>query len=494
VTFKRSSGILLHPTSLPSPWGVGDLGPSAYTFLDALEAAGQSVWQVLPLTPVAEHGSPYSPHSLFAGNPLLLSPERLAEDGYLGDLPSAEPEGDPRAVDYGAALAFKERVVESAFRSNYDRVRNEREYQDFCSLNAPWLDDFALWDALRGELGAPWFEWPEELRRRAPSALLEKRSALRLAIERTSFSQYLFEVQWSSLAAYAKEKGVRILGDVPFYVLHDSADVWSHPDLFKLDSRGMPVFVGGVPPDYFSSTGQRWGNPVYDWERMEETGYVWWRNRVERGLSLADVLRLDHFRGYVAYWEISAENETAKEGRWVPLPKSFLGAVRQAFPDLPFVAEDLGVITDDVRSAIESLGVPGMKVLQFAFDGTADNPYLPVNHTKNSLVCTGTHDTNTTRGWFRDEATAETKGALEKCLGHAVDEETVCGEFVGMAMCSVADTCVIPMQDLLGLGSEARMNNPATAVGNWRWRCLPGEFSRDLTLKLAETTASSGRR
>lgn len=493
MTFKRSSGVLLHPTSLPSPWGVGDLGSSAYAFLDALEAARQSVWQVLPLTPVAGYGSPYSPHSLFAGNTLLLSPERLVEDGYLGDLPAGEPGGDPRAVDYEAALAFKERIVEGAFRSSYDRVRNERGYKDFCSRNAHWLDDFALWSALTGELAAPWFEWPEELRRRDPSALDDKRSALKLAIERVFFCQYLFEGQWSSLTAYGKAKGVRILGDVPFYVLHDSADVWSHADLFKLDSRGMPVFVGGVPPDYFSPTGQRWGNPVYDWARIEETGYAWWKERIGRSLSLADVLRLDHFRGYVAYWEIPAENETAEGGRWVELPKSFFGAVKQAFPELPFVAEDLGVITDDVRSAIASLGIPGMEVLQFAFDGSPDNPYLPVNHKRNSLVCTGTHDTNTTRGWFRDEATAETKGALEKYLGHPVDEETVCDEFIGMAMGSVADTCVIPVQDLLGLGSEARMNNPATAVGNWRWRSLPGEFSRDLCLKLAETTASSGR-
>jgi 4-alpha-glucanotransferase len=493
MIFKRASGILLHPTSLPSPWGVGDLGPSAYAFLDSLEAARQSVWQVLPLTPVAEHGSPYSPHSLFAGNTLLLSPELLVEDGYLGDLPSPEPVADPRSVDYGAALAFKERIVESAFRSSYDRVRNEREYQDFCFQNARWLDDFALWNALRVELGTPWFEWPEELRRRAPSAIGGKRSALRLAVDRTLFSQYLFEGQWSSLAVYAKTKGVGILGDVPFYVLHDSADVWSNPDLFKLDARGMPVFVGGVPPDYFSATGQRWGNPVYDWARMEGTGYVWWKERVARELRLADMLRLDHFRGYVAYWEIPAENETAEGGRWVELPKSFLPAVRQAFPDLPFVAEDLGVITEDVRNAIESLGVPGMEVLQFAFDGTSDNPYLPVNHKKNSLVCTGTHDTNTTRGWFRDEATAEAKAALEKYLGHAVNEATVCDEFIGMAMGSVADTCVIPMQDLLALGSEARMNNPATGTGNWRWRCLLGEFSRELSLKLAEATASSGR-
>jgi 4-alpha-glucanotransferase len=260
-----------------------------------------------------------------------------------------------------------------------------------------------------------------------------------------------------------------------------------------VDSEGRPIFVGGVPPDYFSKTGQRWGNPVYDWTRMEATGYRWWKDRVAKGLQLYDMLRLDHFRGYVAYWEIPAECKTAKDGKWVELPRSFLAAVRGEFPDLPFVAEDLGVITDDVRQAIDNLAIPGMKLLQFAFDGSPDNPYLPPNHTKNSLVCTGTHDTNTTLGWFRDEASPNEKKALEKYIGHVVTEDNVDHEFITMAMESVADFCLLPMQDLLGLGSDARMNNPAIVMGNWKWRALSGELRSDLFQNLAEVTVSSGR-
>ncbi len=490
---KRSAGILLHTTSLPSKWGVGDLGHSASKFVDLLEAAKQSIWQILPLTPVAGHGSPYSPHSLFAGNPLLLSPELLVEQGYLRELPAESSLGDAREVDYEAAVRFKGRVVESAFKFSYDRIRNDGEYVEFRSRNHLWLDDFALYDAITKEQGMPWYEWPEGLRNRDPSELEAKRSLLGPAIERTVFSQYLFHKQWSSLKAHARAKGIRVLGDVPFYVLRDSADVWSHRDLFKVDHDGKPLFVGGVPPDYFSKTGQRWGNPAYDWTRMAETGYQWWKDRVARSLQLADILRLDHFRGYVAYWEIPAEDETAEGGRWVDLPKDFLGAVKRAFPDLPFVAEDLGVITDDVREAIEILGIPGMKVLQFAFDGTSDNPYLPRNHPRNSLVCTGTHDTNTTRGWFRDEATAKERDALERYLGHSVSEEDVSDQFISMAMGSVADVCIIPMQDVLGFGSEARMNNPGVAAGNWRWRALASEFTDGLFRSLAEATVSSGR-
>jgi 4-alpha-glucanotransferase len=360
-------------------------------------------------------------------------------------------------------------------------------------VNAPWLDDFALYDALTREHGRPWVDWPEGVRRKEKAALDEEKSRLKGYVQRTKFSQFLFQQEWSSLMAYARALKVRILGDVPFYVLHDSSDIWAHPDLFKVGPDGRPFFVGGVPPDYFSKTGQLWGNPVYDWGRMEQTGYRWWKDRVKRGLTLADYLRLDHFRGYVAYWEIPAGSSTAQTGQWVPLPASFFDAVKAGFPDLPFVAEDLGVITDDVRSAREALGIPGMRVLQFAFDGHSDNPHLPTNHSRNSLVCTGTHDTNTTLGWFEEEATQRDKEALEAYLKHTVTPGSVCTDFLEMAMGSISDLCVVPLQDVLGLGGKSRMNNPGTSFGNWRWRALPADLSEDRFRKLEELTTSDGR-
>ena len=493
MNMGRTSGVLLHPTSLPSPWGVGDLGPSAYRFVDLMSSARQGVWQVLPLTSVGDHGSPYSPHSLFAGNPLLLSPERLVQEGNLHDLPGTSPQPEPAVVDYPASLEFKEKVVESAFKFSFDRTKGEAAFEEFCDGNASWLDDYALYDALTREYGRPWTNWPEGVRRGAKGVLDEERSRLAESVWKTKFSQFLFQSEWSSLKGYASSKGVRILGDVPFYVLQDSSDVWGHPELFKVDPDGMPLFVGGVPPDYFSKTGQLWGNPVYDWARMAESGYRWWKERVARGLALADLLRLDHFRGYVAYWEISAGSATAQNGRWVQLPSTFMGAVKSAFPNLPFVAEDLGVITEDVRRAKESLGIPGMRVLQFAFDGHSDNPHLPTNHDRNSLVCTGTHDTNTTLGWFEEEATPGNKRALEAYLGRPVNQSSVCTDFLEMAMGSVADLCVVPMQDVLGLGGTARMNNPGTPFGNWRWRALPADLSEARFRRLEELASSCGR-
>jgi 4-alpha-glucanotransferase len=489
----RSSGVLFHVTSLPSSWGVGDLGRSAYRFLDLISAARQSLWQILPLTPVGEHGSPYSPHSLFAGNVLLLSPELMVQDGFLHELPDSFPVPDSMWVDYPESLRIKDVLIESAYRFSSERTEASGEYSEFCGQNVAWLDDFALYDALTRKHGGPWMDWPEGIRRREKSTLEEERVKLDVVIRRAKFSQYLFQKQWASLRSYAESKGVRILGDVPFYVLHDSSDIWAHPDLFKLAPDGSALFVGGVPPDYFSKTGQRWGNPVYDWVRMEQDGYGWWKDRVARCLSFADFLRLDHFRGYVAYWEIPAGSATAETGEWIPLPGTFLDALKTGFPDLPFVAEDLGVITDDVRRAIDYLGIPGMKVLQFAFDGSPDNPHLPPNHVRNSLVCTGTHDTNTTLGWFTGEATPKEKKTLQEYLGHPVTPGSVCSEFLEIAMGSVSDLCVVPFQDLLCLGADARMNNPATSYGNWGWRALPGMISRDTFQRLEELTASTGR-
>jgi 4-alpha-glucanotransferase len=403
------------------------------------------------------------------------------------------PEEDPGRVNYRECLAFKDSLVQNAFAFSFDRTKREQGYVDFCERNKGWLDDFALYDALSGKYGRPWFAWPEEIRRRDANAMAREASGLQQSTNLAKFAQFLFERQWSSLKEFAASRGIRLLGDVPFYVLHDSADIWSHPDLFKVDSEGMARFVGGVPPDYFSKTGQRWGNPVYDWRRMEDTGFRWWMERVTRDLALADYLRLDHFRGYVAYWEIPVDSPTAEKGNWVPLPQTFLESVKVHFPDLPFVAEDLGVITDDVREAMARLGLPGMRVLQFGFDGTPDNPHFLPNHPKNSLVCTGTHDTNTTLGWFLEEATEKDKEILRRYLGLRVTAESVCDEFLQMAMSSASDLCVIPFQDLLGLDGRARMNNPATSVGNWAWRALPEALSKHSFRKLADLTVSAGR-
>jgi len=493
MNLRRSSGVLMHPTSLPSRWGVGDLGSSARVFVELMAEAHQSLWQTLPLTPVGSHGSPYSPHSLFAGNPLLLSPEIMEEQGFLRALPSPMTTEDPERVSYTECLAFKDSLIQSAFAFSYDETRQERRYGDFCERNKGWLDDFALYDALSKKYGRPWFTWPEEIRRRDANAISKEASGLMQSINIAKFGQFLFEQQWSSLKEFAASRGVRMLGDVPFYVFHDSSDIWCHTKLFKVNSEGTALFVGGVPPDYFSKTGQRWGNPVYNWTGMEETGYRWWMERVSRDLTLADYLRLDHFRGYVAYWEIPADSPTAERGSWVPLPKTFLEAVKSHFPDLPFVAEDLGVITDDVRDAIARLGLPGMRVLQFGFDGSPDNPHFPPNHTKNSLVCTGTHDTNTTLGWFLEEATDKDKETLRRYLGRPVTADSVCGEFLEMALSSPSDLCVIPFQDLLGLDGRARTNNPGVSFGNWTWRALPEALSKDSFGKLADLTVSAGR-
>jgi 4-alpha-glucanotransferase len=493
LKLSRSSGVFLHPTSLPSPWGVGDLGPGAYRFVDLLQAGKQSIWQVLPLTPVAEHGSPYSAHSLFGGNTLLLSPEKLVEEGFLGELPRAPPVTSEGGVDFGESLKFKNALVRAAFDYSYARVQSEKGFADFRALNSYWLDDYALYRAIAASEGKPWYEWPEDLRRRDAQAVQERRGVLRREEDIAVFSQYLFEKQWTELLEYAHSEGVRVLGDVPFYVLHDSADIWSHTELFKVSADGEAEFVGGVPPDYFSKTGQRWGNPVYDWQMLEATGYEWWRRRVERSLRLSDMLRLDHFRGYVAYWEIPANCATAVEGSWVPLPRTFLDFVKSTFPSLPFLAEDLGVITEEVNRARERLGIPGMRVLQFGFDGSADNPHFPENFDGNTFVYTGTHDTNTARGWYEEEATSSQKHVLVEYLGHEVTPEAVAQELVSVALKSAAEVSMIPVQDLLGLGSSARMNNPATRFGNWRWRTTEADLSEELFKRLGDETASSGR-
>jgi 4-alpha-glucanotransferase len=458
-----------------------------------MASAKQSFWQVLPLTPVGPGGSPYNAHSLFAGNTLLISPEMLVEENSLTSVPPGMRTNQFSGVDYQSSLDLKTELIQNAYKSNIQKVRKTGEFREFCSKHSSWLEDYALYKALTRAFGQPWQAWPEVLRRRETRALEEKRVSMKDVIERERFGQYLFHTQWSSLKRYSESKKIAIIGDLPFYVSSDSADTWANQDLFRLDKAGIPEFVGGVPPDYFSETGQLWGNPVYDWATMENSGYVWSMGRISRNLQLFDITRVDHFRGYVAYWEVPAGEKTAVKGKWVKTPESFLDTLKRNFPSLPFIAEDLGVITQDVKDSIDKLGIPGMKILLFAFDGSPENPYLPENHTRNFVVSTGTHDTNTVRGWFRDEATDQERHSLYNYLGRELSEENVSSEFVRLAMQSVADLCVLPLQDLLSLGSEGRMNNPSTTGNNWRWRVQRDQLTENLFKHLGDLTETYGR-
>jgi len=495
----RKSGILLHITSLPSPYGIGDFGHGAYRFADFLASSGQGVWQVLPLEPTSTFcgNSPYCTYSAFAGNPVLISPDLLIEEGFLQasevqDLPAFAEE----RVDFDNVSRQKYRLLRTAFEKFGNRQETDHEFNGFCKENADWLNDYALFISLKQNFhGACWNEWPTELRDRDSTALDEWKERLHNEIFSAKFFQYLFFRQWAALKKYCNRKNIQIMGDIPIYVSLDSADVWTHPQIFKLDEEKRPVVVAGVPPDYFSSTGQLWGNPVYNWDRLRESRYAWWINRVGHNLALFDMIRLDHFRGFVAYWEVAATEATAVDGRWAEVPtKDFFDALLRRFPYLPVIAEDLGTITPDVRETMLRYGFAGMKLLLFAFgDDLAGNPYVPHNHTQNSVVYTGTHDNNTVRGWFGKEAGDDDKDRLFQYLGRAVGEDMVHWELVRMAMMSVATTAVIPIQDVLGLGEEARMNLPAAAHGNWGWRLREELLTREVAEKLLEVSRVYGR-
>jgi 4-alpha-glucanotransferase len=495
---NRGSGILLHITSLPSRHAIGDLGAGARAFADFLAKAEQSLWQVLPLNPTdGAHGnSPYSSISAFAGNALLISPELLVEEGLLRpeDIQPKRPGG--ARTDYRAAALEKWPLLSRA----YDRFRStgwkRSEYERFSALNAAWLEDYALFVALKNRFdGSIWSDWPHDFRNRDENSLLDARSMLAADIDRAKFFQFLFFAQWASLKEYCGAKGIRLIGDVPIYVNYDSVDVWTHGRIFKLAPDGKPAFVAGVPPDYFSETGQLWGNPVYDWDALAESGYRWWIDRLAHNLGLFDFLRLDHFRGFVGYWEVGAGEKTAVNGRWVKAPADdFFGALLTEFPAFPLIAEDLWVITPDVMDVMEKHGIPGMRVLLFAF--TEDNPkhpYLPRNYVKNCVAYTGTHDNNTARGWFANEALPEERQRLFRYLGREISEEAVPRELVRLVMGSVADAAVVPMQDILGLGEEGRMNRPAVPHGNWEWRLLTDQFAPPLADSLAALTEECGR-
>ncbi len=474
------------------------MGPGAYRFVDFLSGARQGIWQILPLTPtdLASYSSPYHSSSAFACNPLLISPELLMQDSLLdsSDLESL-PAFPPDRVDYPSVVEHKRRLFDKAFR-HFKGREGRGDYRSFCHENAFWLEDFALFMAFKALYGdETWNEWPAEIRDRQPDALQQMKVSLAEAVEKEKFLQYLFMRQWSSLRAYANKQGIQILGDIPIYVVYDSADVWVHRRLFNLDHDGMPLTVAGVPPDYFSETGQLWGNPVYRWEALRESGYGWWIQRIGHSLKLFDLMRVDHFRGFVAYWEVAAGEQEAIHGRWVEAPAmEFFTRITQWFPSLALIAEDLGTITPDVTEMMDRFGFPGMKVLLFAFtDNRGDNPYLPHHHVRNCVVYTGTHDNNTTRAWFEQEASEEEKKRVLEYLGTAEAPQEIHWELIRLAMMSVAERVVFPMQDLLGLGQEARMNRPARKEGNWQWRLRPEQMAPRLRGKLGDMTKTYGR-
>jgi 4-alpha-glucanotransferase len=490
---RRASGILLHVTSLPSRFGIGDFGPQAYHFADCLARSRQSFWQILPLNPTEgiHHHSPYHTTGAFAYNSLLCSPEALLKEGLLEENDVGSPPDFPLTrVDYQSVAPYKKQLLLKAFERFRAREKSG-DYQRFCSQNAHWLDSFALFMAIKSRRqGEVWSNWPVELRDRHSEALERVSAELTDQIELEKFLQFISFTQWRSLKRYCTDLGIQVIGDLPIYMDYDSADVWTNPHLFKLDENRRPYVVAGVPPDYFSSTGQLWGNPIYRWDILRQTGYEWWIRRIAHSLTLYDFVRIDHFRGFVAFWEIPASEKTAINGRWVEAPAvDFLKQLMKKFPYPPIIAEDLGTITADVREVIRQFDLPGMKVLLFAFgDDMSTNPYIPHQYLPNCAAYTGTHDNNTVRGWFENNASPDDKRRLFRYLGREVRAEEIHWELIRLLMMSVANLVIVPMQDILGLGQEARMNLPATQKGNWQWRLSPDAITEELAAQLGEIT------
>ncbi len=492
---KRRSGLLLHLTSLPSRYGIGDLGPDAYRFVDFLSEAKQGIWQILPLNPTdpAYGNSPYHSISAFASNELLISPDLMAEKGWLtkNELKSP-PDFPPERVDYDRVIAYKKGLFQRAF----ERFRPGWEYEEFCSENSSWLEDFGLFATLKEENGGEtWSDWEPAVRDREPQAIKSLKEKHRDGLEYRKYLQFVFSRQWHTLKSECNRRMIHLLGDMPIYVDYDSADVWTHPELFKLDADKKPLSVAGVPPDYFSATGQRWGNPLYRWDVLKERSYEWWIHRFENSFGALDLVRVDHFRGFVGFWEVPAAEPTAVNGRWVEAPAiDFFNHLIKRFPCFPVIAEDLGIITPDVREIMHHFRFPGMKVLLFAFgEDNPGHPYLPHNYEENCIVYTGTHDNNTARGWFDREVRQEDKVRLFRYLGREVSADDIHRELIRLAMSSVATTAVFPVQDILGLGEGARMNLPATAYGNWEWRLLGEQLTSDLAGEIGLLTKIYGR-
>ncbi|MCC9166292.1 4-alpha-glucanotransferase [Pontibacter harenae] len=499
---RRSSGILLHITSLPSPFGIGDLGPEAYRFADLLQKAGQHYWQILPLNPTesGSGNSPYSSHSAFAGNPLLISPELLVEDGLLeeDDLQTSQTFKEDK-VDYKEATAYKRTIWQKAF-DNFKKGKHpvlERDFETFKEQHKAWITDYTYYVTFKRRFdNKSWVEWPEKIKNRDTEALQELAKELEEEMEQEAFLQFLFYHQWDKLKVYCAAREIHFIGDMPFYVSHDSADVWSNPSDFKLDEEGMPTAVSGVPPDFFSETGQLWGTPVFNWESLEKENYEWWVRRISHNLILFGLLRLDHFRAFSAYWEVQAGEETAMNGTWEKSPgAAILSIVQEKFPHMPIIAEDLGEIDQPVRDLIKQFDLPGMRLLIFAFgdDLAFDSSFLPHNHIQNSIVYTGTHDNSTVRAWYDKDAAEEDKERLTRYTGHELTAENAHTIMARLAYMSVSQLAILPIQDVLGLGAEAIMNKPSTAEHNWEWRLKPGLFGEKEAQELKDFVQLYGR-
>ncbi|MDA0267549.1 MAG: 4-alpha-glucanotransferase [Cyanobacteria bacterium] len=497
MPFQRASGIILHPTSLPSPFGMGDLGQAAYEFVNFLADTGQQIWQLLPLGPTGHGNSPYMCYSAMAGNPMLISLEALRDQGLLSPEDLEGMDHFPTdTVDYGNVIPERQYRLEkaaAAFRQIAD-PDTRLDFQNFCSERAFWLDDYALFMALKqAHQGASWHQWDRTIACREPHAMAHWQEKLAVALEDQKFYQFEFHRQWAKLRAYANERHIQIIGDMPIYVAHDSADVWAFPENFMIDEDTLkPSEMAGVPPDYFSATGQLWGNPTYNWEEVEKQGFKWWLQRLKALLDYVDLIRIDHFRGFEAYWAVPEGETTAMNGTWVEAPgEAFFNAVKAEFGSLPILAEDLGVITPEVEALRDQFGFPGMKILQFAFGSDHMNPYLPFNCVRNCLIYSGTHDNDTTVGWFEGLADYERDRVLRYLGGLSADG--IHWDLIRLAFTSIANQAIVPLQDLLGLGSDARMNTPGEPEGNWAWRYRPETVTEDLRYRLRELTRLCAR-
>jgi 4-alpha-glucanotransferase len=499
MSFQRASGILLHPTCLPSRFGIGDLGKSAYEFVDFLEKSGQKLWQVLPLGPTGYEHSPYTMNfSAFAGNPLLISLESLAEEGLLDSdqlspLPSSADVA-PHRVDFDRVISHKLRFLKLAYEAFQSLTHSSNsDFEQFCQKQSYWLDDYVLFmSLLEANDGKSWNHWDRAIAQRQPDALKASTEALRESIQFHQFLQFKFFEQWSRLRAYTNQKHIQIVGDISIYVCHNSADVWASPEIFKLDSETFePAYIAGVPPDYFSATGQLWGNPVYDWEELQKTHYAWWVKRFQATLQYVDIVRVDHFRGFEAYWQVPAGEETAINGEWIKGPDAeFFESLREQLGSLPIMAEDLGIITPEVEELRDRFQFPGMRILQFAFGEDPNNPYLPHHYINNCVVYTGTHDNDTTLGWWAAASAAE-KQFVAQYLGYLSAEEIkqINWELIRLALASVGDLAIIPLQDVLSLDNHARMNDPSVSAGNWRWRYTSSDvLTQELSDRLLKLT------
>ncbi|BDU51309.1 4-alpha-glucanotransferase [Haliovirga abyssi] len=493
--FERSSGVLLHATSLPGKFGIGTLGKEAYQFVDFLIKSNQKLWQTYPLGPTGYGDSPYQCFSAFAGNPLLISLETVVEDGLLtnSDLETNE-KFDESKVDFGKIINFKFPILKKAF-DNFSNGSFELEkikFETFVKKNSNWLDDFSLFMSLKEHFGGkPWIEWDNDIKLREENALRDYKNKLKNDIEFQNFIQYLFFKQWKKLKAYANQNYIKIVGDIPIFVAFDSADAWSNPDIFLFDEERKPVRVAGVPPDYFSATGQLWGNPLYNWDKLKETNFAWWIDRIKANLELSDIIRIDHFRGFAEYWAVPYGDKTAINGEWWPAPgKELFEAIEASLGSLPIIAEDLGLITPDVEELRDHFNLPGMKILQFAFDSSEENNYIPHSYNKNCVVYTGTHDNDTVAGWFEKASKDDKKYALDYFNSNGED---ICWDFIRGAWASTAVIAITPLQDILRLGSFARINTPGVAAGNWQWRFKAEDITNEHISKLKHLTTIYGR-